>query len=95
MKGQDDAKIEIGMVEMGPGWVLFVPAMAPKTDHVRVPKLLNQSLIYWLRSGAAATVRQTLPIVEDGNTIALHVWFDPAPVPDNPLPIDTKGEPPA
>ena len=75
MKGNGDGKIEIGVVEMGKGWVMFRAGITPTTDVRRVPTAINEVMTAWLKERASLLVRATLPIVEEGNTVAVHVWF--------------------
>ena len=42
-----------------------------------LPKLLSDSVANWVKQRPEITVRTTLPIVKDGQTVAIHVWYDP------------------
>jgi hypothetical protein len=53
----------------------FRAGITPTTDLRRVPGLLDQTLIAWLKANPKFKVISTLPIVEEGNTVAIHVWF--------------------
>jgi hypothetical protein len=53
----------------------FRAGITPTTDLRRVPGLLDQTLIAWLKANPKLKVISTLPIVEEGNTVAIHVWF--------------------
>ena len=46
----------------------------PNPDQL--PGYLNHSFYTWLQRNPEFTVRAVLPIVENGNTVLLHVWFD-------------------
>lgn len=37
---------------------------------------LNQHFYNWLQRNPEFNVRAVLPIVENGNTVLIHVWFD-------------------
>jgi hypothetical protein len=76
MKANGDGKIEVGVAKMGEGWVVFQPGITPTTDRRQVPKALSEIMSGWLMQRANLHVRATLPIVEDGNTVAIHVWFE-------------------
>ena len=76
MKGNGDGGIDIGVVEMGRGWVLFRAGIGPSTDLERVPGLVSESLVQWLGSHPGVRVRTTLPIAQAGFTVAVHVWYD-------------------
>ena len=71
----DDTKVTIDRIDMGTGWVCFQPGKnSPPPEHL--PALLNRSVCTWLKRNPEFTVRTVLPIVERGNTVAIHVWFD-------------------
>ena len=38
--------------------------------------MLNDAFCRWLKQNRGATVRDILPIVAEGNTVAIHVWFE-------------------
>lgn len=62
--------------ELGDGWCIFTadPSDPPSPDLL--PIALGQALSRWLRTSPEVRVRAVLPIVEDGNTTVLHVWYD-------------------
>ncbi len=64
------------MIEMGPGWVLFVASQSDPPPAEKLPFALSQGLEQWLRSQPAIRVRSTLPITQAGDTIGIHVWYD-------------------
>jgi len=47
-------------------------------EHGRpdLPLYLSKAVAAWQKQNPMLTVRATLPIVANGNTIATHVWFD-------------------
>jgi len=68
-------KIVIDRSDMREGWVCFMAAEQPsKPDEV--PLYLSQTVAAWLKQTPSLTVRATLPIVQNGNTPAVHVWFE-------------------
>ena len=71
----DDNKVTIDRIDMGTGWVCFQPGENPPPAE-NLPALLNHSFYTWLQRNTEFTVRTVLPIVESGNTVAIHVWFD-------------------
>jgi hypothetical protein len=74
-KMSDDDQVIIERVEMGTGWVCFRPgAKTPNAD--RLPGYLNRTLCIWLKQNPGLSVRAAIPIMENGNTIAIHIWFD-------------------
>jgi hypothetical protein len=50
-------------------------AATPTTDFRRVPGLLSETLISWVKALPAVEVHSTLPIVEERNTVAIHFRF--------------------
>ena len=56
------------------GWtVRFGLAVAAA---ILVADLISKSITTWLEQHPEISVRSTLPIVKDGQTIAVHVWYD-------------------
>jgi hypothetical protein len=76
MAGNGDGGMEIGVTELAVGWVSFQVGLTPSVDLKRGAALLNESLIRWLMAQPSLRVRAALPIVVDGNTAALHLWYD-------------------
>ncbi len=76
-------EVNIVVDVMGDGWVMIHAVMSTEfqrqVEFERIPHLINQTLITWIRQNAGIEIFATQGIVEDGSTIALHVWFDPAP----------------
>jgi hypothetical protein len=70
--------VNIDVVRLGPGWACIRAGgeMPPPGD---LPRFLHQALTDWLKENPGYRVRETLPIVSQGNTFAIHVWFDHAP----------------
>ena len=50
--------------------------ITPTTHMRQVPAALNEIMSDWLKKRTNLHVRTTLPIVEDGNTVAIHIWFE-------------------
>ena len=65
----------IDRVEMGSGWACFQAGENPPPLEM-LPGYLNHTFYSWLQRNPEFQVRTTLPIVENGNTVAIHVWFD-------------------
>ncbi len=76
MKGNGDGKIEIGVEIKTDGWVMFRAGITPTIDIRQVPNALSEIMSAWLKDRPDLHVRSTLPIVEDGYTVAIHVWFE-------------------
>jgi hypothetical protein len=63
------------VITLAPDWVLLFPKeRAPFPADL--PLGLNEVLVKWVRSQQSIRIRTTLPIVKDGNLVAIHVWFD-------------------
>ncbi|MCA9114255.1 MAG: hypothetical protein KDA79_04165 [Planctomycetaceae bacterium] len=70
--GQD---FTIDRIDMGPGWVCFQVGEHPPPIE-QLPAALNHCFCTWLQRNSEFQVRTTLPIVERGCTVAMHIWFD-------------------
>lgn len=71
----EDNEISIDRVELGSGWACFRAGKKSPAPEL-LPTYLNHVLFTWLQRHEEFTVRATLPIVENGNTVAIHVWYD-------------------
>jgi hypothetical protein len=71
--GQPDVTID--RVQLGPGWCYFEPGERPPSRD-ELPKFLNQAVTDWLQANPSAVVRTTLPVVSDGMTSGIHLWYD-------------------
>jgi len=71
----ESTKITIDRIEMGTGWVCFQPGDRPPSPD-RLPAFLNECFYTWLQRNPDFNIRATMPIVENGQTVLLHVWFD-------------------
>ena len=71
----EDTQITIDRIEMGPGWVCFQAGEKPPALE-QLPGYLNHACYAWLQRNSEFAVRATLPIVEQGYTVAIHVWFE-------------------
>jgi hypothetical protein len=72
---EEHEQVTIDRIEMGNGWVCFQPGEKPPSPD-QLPGLLNDCFYTWLQRNPEFNVRALLPIVEDGQTVLLHVWFD-------------------
>jgi hypothetical protein len=62
-----------------PGWVSIQPELSEfrkLMEMERLPLLLEKSLVAWGLENPDAKVRAAIGFVEDGFTIAIHVWYD-------------------
>ena len=68
--------VTVTRLEMATGWVLFLPNPDRPPPSEALPAVLHGSVAEWVRRNSIITVRETLPVIENGNTVGLHVWFD-------------------
>ena len=72
--GNGESKTFIDYHE-GPGYVLICPR--DTTNHpADIALILNGALNEWLHKHLGIRVRAALPITRDGQTVAIHLWFD-------------------
>lgn len=62
-----------------PGYVLICPHDTTNLPENIAP-IVNQAMTDWLKKTQGIRVRAVLPIVQDGNTVAIHLWYDKADV---------------
>ena len=77
--GEDDiGRFNISVTEVGDSAVIYPAESQFKklAEIERLPILLSKTLFHWMSQNPQFRVRNTLPIVEDGYTVAIHVWFD-------------------
>jgi hypothetical protein len=74
--GNGSSKGFTNVALMGPGWVVIAASQSDPPPSDELPYALSQGLEQWLKSQPGIRIRSTLPIVKDGNTIGIHVWFD-------------------
>ena len=73
--GQIASEFPINRLAMGTGWTIFAAlGMPPKPEEL--PLYLSKAVAAWQKQNPMLTVGATLPIVANGNTIAVHVWFE-------------------
>lgn len=71
----ESPQVTIDRVDLGTGWVCFKAGESKPAPDI-LPSLLSHSLSTWLERNPEFQVRAASPITVDGNTIAIHVWFD-------------------
>lgn len=73
--GNGHTKVNIVVYDRGPGYVIIAPE---KIDVIAEGTAIYVSLTVekWQTENPVNRVRSALPIVKDGQTIAVHVWFD-------------------
>lgn len=64
------------VTQLAPGWVVCAPSPSDPPPDEDLPYALSQGLEQWLRLHPSVRVRSTLPIVKNGSTVGIHVWYD-------------------
>ncbi len=72
---ENQNEITIDRLEMGTGWVCFQGGENPPPAN-QLPYFLNDALSNWLSRNPEFKVRTVLPVVVEGNTVAINVWFE-------------------
>jgi hypothetical protein len=72
---EQENQITIDRVEMGIGWVCFEGGETPPPPD-QLPLYLNDAIANWLRSNSEFKVTTTMPLVVNGNTVAINIWFE-------------------
>ena len=65
----------VDRIDVATGGAIFLASGTPPTPE-DLPLYLSKTVAAWLKQTPSLTVRATLPIVANGNTIAVHVWFE-------------------
>lgn len=60
---------------LAPGWVIYHVGEPPPAAE-DVPFALNHHLMQDLQEHPSIRVRAALPILQGGNTVAIHLWYD-------------------
>jgi len=60
----------------GTGRVVFAPCPDQPPPPEATPMFLSSSVAKWVQQNSIIDVREMLALVENGNTVGLHVWFD-------------------
>jgi hypothetical protein len=74
--GNGSGKGVVLVSTQGPGWAVVYPSPNDPPPPDQLPYHLSLSLEKWLKERPGVRVRTTLPIVKDGDTIGIHVWYD-------------------
>jgi hypothetical protein len=73
--GNGSGKHDIDVFELAPDWVFLYPREREPFPP-DLPMGLGRVLLKWFKDQENVRIRTTLPIIKDGNLIAVHVWFD-------------------
>ena len=77
-EGNGENKTRIDFVD-GLNYVLICPH-DPGMLPVNIAIIINNAFMDWQKKHPGIRIRTVLPITQDGQTIALHVWYDGADV---------------
>ena len=58
------------------GYVIFQAGEKRPPDPSMLPDVLGKSVTNWIKQRPEIAVMATLPIVKDGQTVAIHVWYE-------------------
>jgi hypothetical protein len=74
-EGNGGDKVQIHTSIKAEGYALIFP---DKIEPLAagVPVFLSRTLEAWVRDNPQKKIRCALPIIKDGQTIAIHLWFD-------------------
>jgi hypothetical protein len=75
LEGNGESKVTILVHEKRPGYVIIAPDRIDKLP-AQTPIHLSLTLENWQKENPGVRIRAVCPIVDDGHTLALHVWFD-------------------
>jgi hypothetical protein len=87
-KGNGSGKFQINVTDKG-GWIVIYPAQ-PHSLPTDLPVHLSRTMEQWFIERPHLRIRSAVPIVQDGNTIIIHAFYDqvlwPQPAPPTPSP---------
>ena len=72
---KSENEVTIDRIEMGTGWVCFQGGEKPPPVD-QLPYILNDAVTDWLTRNPEFKIKTVLPIVVEGNTMAINIWFD-------------------
>jgi len=73
-EGNGNSKTTIDFVER-PNYVLICPHDLTALP-ANIAVIINNAFLDWMQKHAGIRIREILPLIQDGQTIALHVWYD-------------------
>ena len=73
--GNGSGKGNTDRIPLAPGWVVYQAGTPPPAEE-DLPLALSQHLQKDLTENPSVRVRSSLPIVQNGNTVAIHLWYD-------------------
>lgn len=73
-EGNGHGKVNIVVNRKSEGYIIIAPDRIDNLDE-QTPLFLSRTVETWLKENPVR-VRCALPIVMQGDTIAVHLWFD-------------------
>jgi len=81
MNSEDGSEFTVKMMEdVERGYVAFSADDDDPSIPEALPVMLASAMQQWLEENPDLVVHSTLPITQNGNTIAIHIWYDPATI---------------
>jgi hypothetical protein len=74
-EGNGGGDVNVVVHDRGPGYIVIAPERIDPIPE-QLPVYLSRSVEAWQRDHPAARVRAALPIVLDGMTLSVHIWYD-------------------
>ena len=75
--GTTQQRFGVRCIEFGEqGYAVFQADEKRPPEPDMLPGLLSKAFTSWVKQRPEITVKTTLPIVKDGQTVAIHVWYD-------------------
>ena len=69
-----DVNTAVERIDLEPGYMVF---RATKNVPMEArPRFIESAIMQWQKQNPGLKIRTTFPIVSEGNTVAVHVWFD-------------------
>ena len=79
MSNGDRSDFTVKMMEdVQRGYVAFCADDDDPFAPEALPVMLARAMQQWLDENPQLVVQSTLPITQNGHTIAIHIWYDPA-----------------
>ncbi len=73
--GEPSHQVKIDLCVMGPGWIA-IEGGNPPPEPDQMAHFLCRTLNTWLKENPQVKVRATLPVIRNGNMMAIHIWHD-------------------
>lgn len=73
--GNGHSKSQAHRSPLRPGWVMYHAGDPPPPDHA-LPQVLSDMLQKDLLENPSVVIEHILPITKEGNTVAIHLWYN-------------------